>query len=95
MTDPTSPFLTVEEVAVLLRVPRSWVYEQTRLVGNDAIPRYRAGKRLVFLRDEVLAWFTDTRRVGPDLGTRPRRRRPSELRFRRVRNTGQRDVTTG
>ena len=46
-------FLTVEEVAELLRVsPRSvydWVYR-----GN--IPFHKAGRRTIFLLDEILEW---------------------------------------
>lgn len=46
-------FLTVEEVAQLLRVsPRSvydWVYQNT-------IPYHKAGRRLIFLLDEILEW---------------------------------------
>lgn len=70
---PDSPFLTVEEVAELLRVPVSCVYAWTSRIGPTAIPRYRAGKRLVFREREVLDWFLDTRRVG--LGSAPRARR--------------------
>lgn len=46
-------FLTVEEVAELLRVsPRSvydWVY-------RGLIPFHKAGRRTIFLLDEVLEW---------------------------------------
>ena len=70
---PDSPFLRVDEVAALLRVPRSRVYEWTRRVGDDAIPRYRAGKHLVFLADEVLAWFRETQRIGLVPSRRSRR----------------------
>ena len=33
--------LTVEEVAELLRVPVSWVYDRTRSRGVDRIPTFR------------------------------------------------------
>lgn len=46
-------FLTVEEVAELLRVsPRSvydWVY-------RGLIPFHKAGRRTIFLPDEILEW---------------------------------------
>jgi len=46
-------FLTVEEVADLLRVsPRSvydWVY-------RGLIPFHKAGRRTIFLLDEILEW---------------------------------------
>ncbi len=56
-----SPFFTVPEIAALLRQPVSWVYEQSRM---GVIPHYKGGKRLLFDRDEVLAWFRDTYRRG-------------------------------
>jgi excisionase family DNA binding protein len=46
-------FLTVEEVAQLLRVsPRTvydWVYRGT-------IPFHKAGRRTIFLLDEIIGW---------------------------------------
>ncbi len=74
-----SPFLTVPELAALLRVPVSWVYEQTRRIGPDAIPCYRAGKRLVFDREEALAWFQETQRhqILP-MDRRRKRRAPDD-----------------
>jgi excisionase family DNA binding protein len=57
-----SPYLTVLELADILRVPLSRVYEWTRERGVEAIPSYRAGKRLVFDREEVMAWFKRTQR---------------------------------
>jgi len=73
---PDSPFLTVSDVAALLRVPVSWVYSQTARRGNSSIRRYRAGRHLVFVEREVLDWFTSTQRVGMTFGRGrlPRRR---------------------
>lgn len=59
---PLSPYLTVPELGAVLRVPVSTVYTWTRQVGPDTIPCYLAGKRLVFDREEVLAWFKRTQR---------------------------------
>jgi predicted DNA-binding transcriptional regulator AlpA len=74
-----SPFLTVPELAALLRVPVSWVYEHSRRVGPDTIPCYRAGKRLVFDREEVLAWFLETqRRQLLPVDRRRKRRAPGD-----------------
>ena len=49
--------LTVSELAKVLRVPKSWVYLQTRKKGPEAIPRIRAGKYIRFHEDEVLLWL--------------------------------------
>ena len=62
MVPDSSPFLTVPEVAALLRQPISWVYEQSRM---HLIPSYKGGKRLLFDREEVLAWFKEAHQRGP------------------------------
>ena len=49
--------LTVEEVAVLLHVPVSWVYGRTRKRSLERLPGYRLGKYWRFCEDEVLAWL--------------------------------------
>lgn len=71
-----SPFLTVEELAPLLRVPISRIYDWTRHVGPDAIPAYRGGKRLLFDRDEVMTWFKRTQATVARSVTRARRLPP-------------------
>jgi len=55
--------LTVEEVAEMLRVPVSWVYERTRKRGVCRIPGFRLGKYWRFREADVLAWI-DKQRVG-------------------------------
>ena len=49
--------LTVQEVADLLRVPVSWVYERTRRRGEQQLPHIKMGKYLRFRRVEVLGWL--------------------------------------
>lgn len=46
-------FLTVEEVAELLRVSPRSVYDW---VSQSNIPFHKAGRRTIFLLDEILAW---------------------------------------
>ena len=45
--------LTVHEVAELLRVPVSWVYERTRRRGIERLPHIKIGKYLRFRLREV------------------------------------------
>lgn len=78
----TSPFLTVEEVAVLLRVPESRIYEWSR---SRQIPAYRGGKRLLFDREEVLSWFKATFQTQQSLVADARRRPRRIVRRRRAR----------
>lgn len=46
-------FLTLEEVAGLLRVSPRSVYDW---VSQGRIPYHKAGRRTIFLLDEILAW---------------------------------------
>jgi len=55
--------LSVEEVAELLQVPVSWVYERTRNRGINRIPGFRLGKYWRFRSEDVLAWI-ERQRVG-------------------------------
>ncbi len=50
-------FLTVDELARELQVPKSWVYSRTRIKGPDQIPHLRCGKYCRFDFEEVLAWL--------------------------------------
>lgn len=45
--------LTVPEGAILLRVPRSWLYERTR---RNAIPLIRLGKYIRLPKEALLKW---------------------------------------
>jgi len=49
--------LSVEEVAELLQVPVSWVYERTRRRGRDRLPGFRLGKYWRFDEAEVRVWL--------------------------------------
>ena len=50
--------LTVSEVAALLKVTKSWIYEQTRGRGNhtSGLPFVKLGKYLRFDADEIRAY---------------------------------------
>lgn len=51
-------FLTVEEVAELLRVSPRSIYDW---VSQRQIPFHKAGRRTIFLLDEILAWTSERR----------------------------------
>ena len=53
--------LTVNEVAEILKVPPSWVYEHTRERSRDRIPGFRIGKYWRFAEADVLAWLVSRR----------------------------------
>jgi excisionase family DNA binding protein len=56
--------LTIEEVAELLHVPVSWVYERTRRRSLDRIPGFRLGKYWRFREADVVAWLERQRAGG-------------------------------
>jgi excisionase family DNA binding protein len=55
-TSKTEGLLTVRDVAELLRVPVSWVYDRTRKRLLDRLPGIRLGKYWRFRQGEVIAW---------------------------------------
>jgi excisionase family DNA binding protein len=55
--------LTAQDVAALLRVPVSWVYERTRRRAAERIPHVRVGKYVRF-EPQALRAFVARRRKG-------------------------------
>lgn len=53
LSSEAEPLLTVSEVAALLRVPVSWVYERTRRRGQERLPHLKMGKYLRFRSVEI------------------------------------------
>jgi excisionase family DNA binding protein len=53
--------LTVRDVATLLKVPPSWVYEHTWRNCSDRIPGFRLGKYWRFSEEDVVAWLSARR----------------------------------
>lgn len=77
-----SPFLTVPEIALFLRVSTDTVYELARHIGADSLPNYRVGGRLLFDPAEVLEWVK-TQRRGTSLSPLERGKRFRKPRKRR------------
>jgi excisionase family DNA binding protein len=61
---PRCRLLSVEEVAELLQVPVSWVYDRTRSRGVNRIPGFRLGKYWRFDESEVMVWLERQRSRG-------------------------------
>ena len=61
LSQERNELLTVKEVAELLRVPVSWVYDRTRKRSLDRLPGIRLGKYWRFRQGEVLAWVESLR----------------------------------
>ena len=53
--------LTAEEVAELLGVPKSWVYDQSR---KGLIPTVELGRYRRFRREAIEAWIRDRETIG-------------------------------
>jgi len=56
--------LSVEDVAELLKVPVSWVYDRTRKRGLERIPGFRLGKYWRFRSEDIFAWLERQRSGG-------------------------------
>lgn len=54
--DEVKPLLTVQQIADMLDVPKSWVYGKTQF-GQKGIPHIKLGKYVRFDSDEVLEFF--------------------------------------
>jgi excisionase family DNA binding protein len=65
MSDQTVEWLTIEEAATLIRVPKSWLYERTR---TNTVPHIKLGKYLRFEQQELLTWVRQFRRDGRGRG---------------------------
>jgi excisionase family DNA binding protein len=62
-TRETGQLLTVHEVARLLNVPTSWVYERTRRRSSDQLPHVKLGKYLRF-EETTIAEFIQRQRCA-------------------------------
>jgi excisionase family DNA binding protein len=49
--------LTVQEVAGLLKVPVSWVYEHARARDKKRLPHLKIGKYLRFRSQDIVEWL--------------------------------------
>jgi excisionase family DNA binding protein len=58
-TQESEQFLDIKEAAQLLRLSPPTIYG---LVNKRAIPHNKKGKRLYFLKSELLQWLKDGRR---------------------------------
>ncbi len=56
-----SELLTVHDVAQILKVPISWVYDHARARGRDQIPHLKLGKYLRFTEAEIASWVAARR----------------------------------
>ena len=52
---------TVAEIAAILKVPTSWVYERTRRRGTQQMPHFKIGKYLRFDASAVRQWVVEFR----------------------------------
>ena len=63
-----SRYLTIEHVATLLGVPKSFIYRRTARGHDDPIPHFRLGGHLRFRLDDVEAWVENHRNQPIDRG---------------------------
>ena len=54
--------LTVDELATILKVPKSWIYLHTRKRSKTALPHVKIGKYLRFCEADVRRFLNRLRR---------------------------------
>jgi excisionase family DNA binding protein len=59
------PYVTVDQVAALLGVPKSFIYRRTARGHGDPIPHYRLGGHLRFKLADIEAWIESHKCVDP------------------------------
>jgi predicted DNA-binding transcriptional regulator AlpA len=60
-SESKSELMDVPEIARILHVPVSWVYERTRRRGKERMPHIKLGKYLRFELAEVRTWLDGLR----------------------------------
>ncbi len=55
--------LTVEQVAEMWQLSRSWIYERTRRRGLEQLPHFKLGKYLRF-EEKAVQEYLDRQRIG-------------------------------
>ena len=57
MTGEIEKLVTIEKMADILSVKRSWLYLHNRAKGPDSIPRVSVGKYVRYVPADVLEWL--------------------------------------
>jgi excisionase family DNA binding protein len=57
--------MTIDQVAELLAVPKSFIYRRTARGHDDPIPHYRLGGHLRFKAEDIEAWV-ESHRCRPE-----------------------------
>ena len=70
-TTELDDLMTIGDVAALLKVTKSWVYEHTRDGAEDRLPAVKLGKYLRFDRNDLRA-YVDAKRAASHGGSRRR-----------------------
>ncbi len=64
MNNNSAPsLLTVEQVAEMWQLPRSWIYERTRRRGLEQLPHFKLGTYLRF-EEKAVQEYLDRQRIG-------------------------------
>ena len=77
----TGALLTAGQVAKLLGVPTSWVYEQSR---KGRIPTVTLGRYRRYRAEAIDEWLEELERNGETLALRPRRNGAGRIRPHRA-----------
>lgn len=56
MFDLEDKFLNVDETCEFLRIKKSWLYQNHKLLG---MPSLYVGRKLIFKKSDLVAWVSD------------------------------------
>jgi hypothetical protein len=63
LNEQNSDLMTIADIARVLNVRVSWVYERSRRRGNERIPHIKLGKYLRFELPAVRTWLNGLRKA--------------------------------
>ncbi len=87
--DLSQPLLNADDVAALLAVPRSSVYEYARRL-HDPLPSVAIGRHRRFIREDIEAWLAAHRKSIPVPSREQEQAKPTPGRSRNRRRRGRR-----
>ena len=56
MLDSVDVFMNVDEACDFLRIKKSWLYQNHKILG---VPSHAVGRKLLFMRSELVAWVLE------------------------------------
>ncbi|MGD0275674.1 MAG: excisionase [Syntrophales bacterium] len=52
-------YVSISEMAALLKIPKSWLYSRSRETGPGSMPRLKVGKYIRLNPETTIAWIKE------------------------------------